>query len=106
VFASPAFDIPMDAMSLTPGAGSYVVLTSATFRIDDPVGTITISIYVDGKQVKTSQRRHSGGLGDVSVSTQHFAAEVLAGQLVEVRWNSKGATTILQERSLLLMKVD
>ncbi|MFT4542321.1 MAG: hypothetical protein ACI835_004789 [Planctomycetota bacterium] len=97
-------------MTLTPGAGDYLVFfvggfSNATTGGDDQ---FIVSIYVNGSQIaETEQGVFTKKGKQQSVAAQYKVTGLLAGQSIEVYWRTVGGrnfTTI--NRSLILMQTD
>ena len=94
-------------MSITPGAGDYL-LSFGTTVSNSINNDIIVSIYVNAVQVANSEREQlSLGAGDGSTLTlaEVPITGVLAGQAVEIRWRTTGGTSTARARNLTLVQV-
>lgn len=96
----------INAMTITPGAGSYVALFSASAKTQAGGDTVEYAIYSNGSKVAHSERTKDAD----DINTLHSQAHITglaAGQAIDVRgWNTAaGKTTTIYERSLILIKV-
>lgn len=102
-------DVQLNSMTLTPGAGDYIVYFSSSMENTATSETV-ISIYVNGSQVTHTQRslytEASFTNTSYPVSTQAFIAGVGAGQVVEVKWKVTAGTATARQRALVVQKVD
>jgi phage-related tail fiber protein len=106
---SSSSDVLMTSMTLTPGAGNYLALFSGSLSHSALQDTY-MSFYVNGVQVTASERRFS--VVDIKqqgmicpVSMQAILASVSAGQAIEVKWKTTGATATVYKRALTLIKI-
>ncbi len=103
-------DVLLTGLSLTPGAGNYMV--HASVSIDANSGGspefAVLSIYVGGTQVANSERtillpRQTFNSG----STQAYITNVGASDAIEVRWRTTTAKLITaNERALTLIEMN
>jgi hypothetical protein len=104
-------DVLMAGMTLTPGAGNYIVNFSTSLNINASNQTGFISVYVNGVQVTHTERRYAspGFVGAqliIPISVCAYITGVGAGQAVEIRWRSTGGATLtVPQRTLVLQKV-
>jgi hypothetical protein len=97
------------SMSVTPGEGNFLVwFSTSVYNVNRTDNIIKIAIFVNGVMHAPSEREfkspsdHSTGLG-----TNAYLTNVLAGDVVEVRWKVTDATgdAEMYNRSMQLMKV-
>lgn len=99
-------DVVATSMTLTPGAGTYMVIFSALVYNSAAANTTTISAYANGVQVANSER----GTGAASATYRAAASltcvvTVAAGQAIDIRWRVSAGTGSMGNRSLALIKV-
>lgn len=99
-----------DSMTLTPGAGDYIIQFGSTWKNDTDNKNIWVSIFVNGVQIDHSERMMlaESSLPDTefAVATQAYVANVLAAQAIEIQWKvSGGSTGTLMQRTLIVQKV-
>lgn len=102
----------MENMTITPGAGNYMVNFSASIKKSVGTSVQLLSIFVGGSQVTHTERiidsDSSMDLGDISsnpVSLQAYVAGVGASDAIEIRWNTSSGTATAHERSLIVETV-
>lgn len=104
-----ATDGLLAGMTLTPGAGNYMVWFSTSVDHTAANDSIWVSLYVNGVQVPDTERlfRRGGAAADTAgpLAFNKYITGVGAGQVVEVRWRTTGATANAYQRTLTLMKV-
>lgn len=108
---SATSDTQLNSMTLTPGAGTYLLLFSTS--ADNAAAGISVfySVYVNSVQVAHSEREF---WAEASISANLGAMPVLiacvvtptAGQVVEIRARRVTNNWTNYERTLTLMKVD
>lgn len=101
--------VAMSGMTLTPAAGTYIAVFSASGTAGMDAQAMQYAIFSNGSIVAHSQRG-IGGASHKSLSafTMHSHANgiVLNGsQAVDVRFNTDADTFFVDERSLILIKV-
>jgi len=112
VASTTTTDIVMTSTTLAPGAGDYIAILSAEFDGATGVGAaddhVTVSIYANGVQVAGSERTAAVRADQFgSASTQMVITGLLAAEAIDGRWRTTdGESITLQQRSLILMKVD
>jgi hypothetical protein len=90
-------------MTITPGAGNYMVWFSAAVDNTNQNKVTFVSIYVGGTLVTHTVRKRVQG---TSVSAiQSYISNVTAGQAIEVYWKVDGGTGQCYERTLTIMKI-
>lgn len=97
------------SMSVTPGEGNFLVwFSTAVYNVNRTDNIIKIAIFVDGVIHSPSEREFKSPSDHSTVmSTTAYLSNVLAGQVVEVRWRVTDATgdAEMYNRSMQLMKV-
>jgi hypothetical protein len=100
-------DIQATGMTITPGAGDYVILASGMWSGGTGDDYVTMSIYVNGVQISTSERKQEirNGKG-CAVNVFQWKTSVLAAQAIDWRWRTtNGKTLTLTNRNLIVAKV-
>ena len=109
-----ATDELMDSMTLTPGAGDFIIWFSGSIEVSSGNTDQFSSIYVGGSQVAHSERQSfsDGSIvngGGLSSSFTHFAhayvTDVGASDDIEVFWRTTGGTATVHERTLVVENV-
>ena len=102
-----ATDQLINLMTLTPGAGNYVVMFSAPISHSAQNGTLVLSVYVNAVQVSGSEKTVLVKGNRDLAGYIHKITGVGAGQAVEMRWrNTFGSgNTICGNRSFTLLEV-
>lgn len=105
---SSATDTQIGSMTLTPGAGTYLVMFS-TSVMHSASQSIYVSIYANGGQVAESECQLT--VADTKVQNSVFplstqaVVTVAAGQVIEAKWRTTGATATAYQRILTLLKI-
>src|SRR3989344_6060340 len=100
-------DVVMTGMTLTPGAGDYLVVFSTSVKTA-AAATVFVSIYVNGVQQAHTERQHfqEGSIAGFEEPLMTYAhVSVLAGQVVDIRWRTSASTATAQARTLNLFPV-
>jgi hypothetical protein len=102
----------LDSMSITPGAGDYIVWFSGSVGNNVSTNqTMHVSLFVNGSQVTHTEREilHEESLGGGSsfpVASHAYISGVGAGEAIDVRWKTTGGTATMHERTLVVKAVD
>lgn len=103
-----ATDTQVNSMTLTPGAGDYMVYFSASAENTASSHTY-FSIYAASSQVAHSERdlytEESYPDTSYPVSTHAYISGVGASDTIEVRWRTDAGTATINQRTLTLQKV-
>lgn len=95
-------------LSLTPGAGDYLVWFSASVRCDAANSLQIVVLYANGTQVGYTQRRffteQSIPNTEVPIAFQARVLGLGAGQTLEVRWQTTAGTARMYNRTLTAMR--
>lgn len=97
-------DVLITGMTITPGAGDYVVLFSGNIRGDGGAKLGWYSIYANGVKIVHSERA-SNDLKDMSGSTQAFIQGLGDGQAIEARGHGDDDLYV-DARSLIIFRVN
>ncbi len=102
-------DVQIGSMTLTPGAGNYMVYFGGS--VENPSASDTFfSVYVNGAQVAHSERdlfeETSFTNTFYPVSLHSYVSGVGAGQVIEIKWRVSAGTASITERTLVVQKVD
>src|SRR3989344_1573515 len=100
-------DVVMTGMTLTPGAGDYLVVFSTSVKTA-AAATVFVSIYVNGAPQAHTERRHfqEGSIAGFEEPLMTYAhVSVLAGQVVDIRWRTSASTATALARTLNLFPV-
>lgn len=102
-------DVLVNSMTLTPGAGTYLVYFSSSWRVSGEDRTIFCSIYANGVKIDHTERCFGNGeeLSNecVPVAT-HAIVTVADAQAIEIRWRRTGGTATMMQRTLTLARID
>jgi hypothetical protein len=94
-------------MSITPGAGTYLVWFSASVEHDTNTGNVQLSIYANGALVANSAREvFNRTKGDRRAGATQCKVTVGDGQAIEGRWSTPGGTATMGDRTLTLQEVN
>lgn len=108
-----ASDVLMNSMTLTPAAGSYLVMCSASVECDTAGGTISASIYSGGSQVTGTERAAIplmvGVILNAATTIETIATQGIAtvngSQAIEFRWKRSAGTATAHQRNMHLIAV-
>lgn len=96
-------------MSITPGAGTYLAMFSASATMNKNGQTVQCAIFVNGTIDATSHRSLGGQAGNIGNFKSSCIATVADGQAIDVRWlissAAGGGQGSMDERTLILLKV-
>jgi hypothetical protein len=99
-------DVVLDSMTLTPGAGTYLILFSAsTVNSGNGAERNYFSIYANGVQVTATERKvgiAGGAYVPVSISAP---VTVGASQAIDIRWRVIAGTGTTSQRRLMLIRL-
>jgi hypothetical protein len=103
---SSGSDVVVNGMTLTPGAGTYLVLFASDWSNSANNGTQFASCYANGVKVGASERQYArsttskrDGMSIICLAT------VADGQAIDIRWRVSGGTGTLGNRTFTLIKV-
>jgi len=97
----------LSGMTLTPGAGGYLIWFTTTLENTSGAQSTTISIYVGGVQVAHTERPSKGQANNpYPVATHAYVTGVTGGQAIEIRWRVSGGTGTTHQRTLTVVKVN
>lgn len=104
-----ATDVQMNSMTLTPGAGTYLVLFSTSVAHSNAAGELYVSIYANGVKVADSERKRvNTDLKQNDMVTglsTHAVVTVEATQVIEVKWRTSTSTATAYQRNMTLVKI-
>jgi hypothetical protein len=103
-----ATDVLVNAMTLTPPAGTYAVSFTGSTDHSANNGAGQMSIYAGGVQVASSERgfMRGAGQGNVTVSFACTAIVTVDGvETIEGQWRTAASTFTMHERTLLIVEV-
>lgn len=100
-------DVLLTGMTITPGAGTYLVLFTGCSTNNTLSASNEVSLYLDGVRQNTTARRKNNDSvvsGTILQGVHAFAKKVTvsAGQTIEVRWKVSAGTGTFNERILTL----
>ena len=103
-------DVPVSGMSITPGAGDYLVWFSGSVESDTASTRQFVSIYQNGTQIADSEREifTEASIPDTSfsVATHARILGLGAGESIDIRWRTTGGTATMHERTLVVQKIN
>ncbi len=104
--ASPT-DVALASMSITPGAGNYMIWFSTSVEHTVAGASAFLNLYVGGVLVPRTEREfRRGNQSQASgVVFQVYLTGVGGGEALEVRWRTTAATATAHERTLTIRKV-
>jgi len=96
----------LNAMTLTPGEGTYLMLFSASLKTSSNNNGVTITPYVGGAAIPEAVATFfTNNNVNIESAMTHAVLVVGAGQAVEIRWHVTGATGSAFARYLTLIKL-
>ncbi len=105
--SSAAFQV-VSGMTITPGAGNYLVCFSGSWENDSNNRVIFLAIFQNGVEVAQSEVRLDIRNADtpMPVSTHALITGLGDSQDIDIRWSASGTgTRTMHERTLTLLKV-
>jgi hypothetical protein len=103
-----ATDVLVNAMTLTPAAGTYTVFFTGSVDHSANNGDIDTSVYSGGVQVASSERTFGRGAGQGNVTSSFCCVAIVTvngAQAIEGQWRTSGATATMHERALTISEV-
>lgn len=112
VTTTSSTDSLLNGMTITPAAGTYLILFNSDIDSNAAGAAISVSVYIGGTQVASTLRKiipFDGGAlsaGDARgiAATQHIAT-VNGSQAIEIRWSISSGTASAANRSLITLRV-
>jgi len=99
-------DVLIPGMTITPGAGDYLVFFSGSAEHSGFGDPVTISIYSNGALIVASVVRSESAGGFANpIATNAYIINIGAGQAIEVRWKVTTGTGTFHQRTLIVQKV-
>lgn len=112
ITAGTGADTLMTSMTLTPAAGSYMVLFSCDLNCSTAGAATSFSLYVDGVQKADSLRKVAPFDGGALSATAarcgvsiNGVVSVNGSQAIEIRWSASNGTNQSSTRTLNLLRV-
>jgi len=105
-----ATDVLLDSMTLTPGAGSYLVHFISSISGTTNNAVVFASIYANGVQVPNTEIRivpRSSNSSNVTALISCVGiATVADGQAIDIRWRTSAGTVTAYQRKLQLLRTE
>jgi hypothetical protein len=106
-------DVLATSMSLTPGAGDYLIIFNSDLKHDSTNDDITVSLYAGTSgsptQITNSERdwKRGGTAGNItsSVTIISVITGLGASEVIEAHWRTNAATATMGDRTLALIKI-
>jgi hypothetical protein len=96
-------------MTITPGAGNFMVWFDASISHSSTGNTIYVSIFSNGVQIAKTERtlvlsdqKQQGMVVPIALKTT--VAGLGAGQAIDIRWKTSGATASIYNKSMMIAK--
>ena len=101
-----ATDVLIPGMTITPGAGDYLIFFTGAVENTGFGDPVTISIYSNGSQIAASviKCESFGGMSN-PIGSNAYLSNLGAGQAIEVKWKVSGGTGTCHQRTLIVQKV-
>ena len=99
-------DVVITGMTVTPGAGDYLVFFTGAVENTGFGDPVTISIYTNGSQIAASvvKCESFGGMSN-PIGSNAFITNLGAGQAIEVKWKVSNGTGTCHQKTLIVQKV-
>ena len=101
-------DVALDTpVSVTPGAGDYLVFFNAMVSNSNSGKGTIMSIYVNGTKITTSETQTTSGQSNDknTLSTMAYVTGLAAGQAIEIRWRTESNRSTVTNRIFIVQKV-
>lgn len=99
-------DVLLTGMTITPGAGDYLIFFTGSVENTGLGNAVIISIYSNGNQIAASEiRSESFSNMDNPIETIAYLTNLGAGQAIEVKWRVSNGTGTCHQRTLIVQKV-
>lgn len=101
-------DVLTNAMTLTPPAGTYMVLFSGSVTNTAGSAQVSTSIYSGGVQVASSERVYQNVIFGADTDAPFCCVAIVTvngAQAIEGRWRVSGGTGTMFQRSLQIFEV-
>ena len=99
-------DVLLTGMTITPGAGDYLVFFTGSVENTNSSKQGPVSIYSNGTQIAASVIQLAAGGGIIiPVATNAYITGLGAGQAIEVRWKVISNTGTFHQRTMIVQKV-
>jgi hypothetical protein len=94
-------------LSITPGAGDYLVFFNGLVSNSNSGKYVNMSLYVNNTKLAVSEREVNSASGNDKniITIQAYITGLGAGQAIEVRWRTESNTSTITNRSLIVQKV-
>ncbi len=95
------------ALSITPGAGDYLVFFTGVVSNNNGGRGVIMSIYVNGTKIAASEIQATSGLASDknTIASNTYVTGLGAGQAIEMRWRTESNTGSITNRTLIVQKV-
>lgn len=100
--------VPMNGVSITPGAGEYMVWFSTSILNTDNNSTVWLGLCINGILQTHTEREvfiDKGSTSVVPVSIQMYITGLSSGEPISVYWKVSRGTAIARERTLTMVRV-
>ena len=99
-------DVVVTGMTVTPGAGDYLVFFTGSMENTNSNKQGTLSIYSNGVQIAASVvQSQMPANRPVAMATNAYITGLSAGQVIDVRWNVTANTGTFHQRTLIVQRV-
>lgn len=97
--------VAVSGMSVSPAAGNYLVMFSATGSTSSASAQVYIAIYVGGVLVVGSERLYRGATSATGSLYTQAKVTVSSGQAIEVRYKTSSGTFTMNARNIQVVSV-
>lgn len=99
-------DVLLTGMTITPGAGDYLVFFTGSYENNSSTDQGPVSIYKNGSQIAASVvLGETGANRSIPIATNAYVTNLGAGQAIEVKWRVNAGTGTFHQRTLIVQRV-
>lgn len=98
-------DTVITGMSITPGAGDFLVFFDGRAEQDNDASALTVSMYHDGVQVPNTEQQLNKKDIRYHIGANAYVTGVLAGEVIDIRWRVTQNQGFIYNRSLIAVKL-
>ena len=94
-------------MSVTPGAGDYLVTFTGNVSNSNTDKAVIMSIYSNGTQLPYTEMTYQGQGNDKNqIAMNAYVTGLGAGQAIDIRWRVQANTGTVTNRCMIVQKVN
>ncbi len=94
-------------MSITPGAGDYLIFFNAVVSNSNNGRGVIMSLYVNGTKISSTEMQATSGVSNDknTIAFSSYYTGLAAGQSIEIKWRAESNTASITNRCLIVQKV-